>query len=240
MKNLTYDAYIANPAIREQFEREARQLRAAAVHACVGRLISPLAITGARMSKHTLAAAILLAGCAAVQPAILDAVGSRNSPNAIVAEMDAPRGPLPKRVATLHHDPQLILEAVARRMGIRLRPEIAVPVILLESRTPLQRMRTAAERQWGLRPQVFAAIYASAENEIYLIDDADFYAQHDRTLDDALAHELVHYLQANYLKDGFNVEWSEAEAISIQTWFRKEYMAPMLAMAAAQPGKRDD
>jgi hypothetical protein len=189
------------------------------------------------VNQHALVVTILLAGCTAGQPANLattDDVGSRNHAPAIASEMDAPRGPLPKRVATLHHDPRLILEAVARRMGIRLRPEIAVPVILLESRTPLQRMQTAAERQWGFRPQVFATTYASAENGIYLIDDADFYTQHDRTLDDALAHEFVHYLQANYLEDGFNVEWSEAEAISVQTWFRKEYMAAILTAPRAQ------
>lgn len=138
------------------------------------------------------------------------------------------------QVATLQHDPQFILEAVARRMGITLRPELAPPAILLESRTPLERLQAAAERQWGFRPRVFTTTYASAGNEIYLIDDAALYAQHGGTPDDSLAHELVHYLQATYLKDRFTTDWSESEAVAVQTWFRKEYMAPGLTAAGTQ------
>lgn len=193
------------------------------------------------MRNHTLAAAILLTGCTAGQLANLDStvdVGSRNRMQAVMTEMDASRSGSPKRVATLRHDPQLILESVAQRMGIRLQPDIPVPAILLESSTPLQRMQTAAERQWGFRPEVFANAYSAAENRIYLIDDAHFYEQHARTLDDALAHEYVHYLQATYLKDGFDSEWSEATAISMQNWFRQAYMAPILTATAVRPGSR--
>lgn len=32
MKNLTYEIYLANPAVREQLEREARRARAEAMH----------------------------------------------------------------------------------------------------------------------------------------------------------------------------------------------------------------
>jgi len=141
------------------------------------------------------------------------------------------------RVATLQHDPGFILEAVAGRMGITLRPELAPPAILLESRTPLERLQAAAERQWGFRPQVFTTTYASAGNEIYLIDDAALYAQYGGTPDDSLAHELVHYLQATYLKDRFTTDWSESEAVAVQTWFRKEYMTPGLATAGTQQAR---
>ena len=141
-----------------------------------------------------------------------------------------PAGP-PARVATLQHDPQLILEAVAGRMGITLRPELGPPAILLESRTPLERLQAAAERQWGFRPRVFTTTYASAGNEIYLIDDADLYARYGGTPDDSLAHELVHYLQVTYLKDRFTTDWSASEAVAIQTWFRKEYMTARLFAA---------
>ena len=123
----------------------------------------------------------------------------------------------PAGVATLQHDPQFILEAVARRMGITLRPALAPPAIRLESRTPLRRLQAAAERQWGVRPHVFTTTYASAGNEIYLIDDAALCAQYGGTPDDSLAHELVHYLQATYLRDRFNSDWSEAEAVATQT-----------------------
>jgi hypothetical protein len=136
------------------------------------------------------------------------------------------------RVAALQHDPPFILEAVAGRMGITLLPEVPAPAIRLESRTPLQRLQAAAERQWGFRPDVFVTTYASASNEIYLIDDAVLYAEHGGTADDSLAHELVHYLQATYLKDRFTTDWSESDAVAIQTWFRREYMQPRLAAAA--------
>jgi len=131
---------------------------------------------------------------------------------------------LPERVAMLRYNPQFILQAVARRMGIALLPGMPVPAVLLESRTPLERLQAAAERQWGFRPHVFVTAYASAGNEIYLIDDATLYERYKGTPDDSLAHELVHYLQANYRKDTFNTDWSEFEAVAIQTWFRNEYM----------------
>lgn len=34
MKDLTYEAYVSNPAIREQIEREVRRMRAEAMQAC--------------------------------------------------------------------------------------------------------------------------------------------------------------------------------------------------------------
>lgn len=134
----------------------------------------------------------------------------------------------PARIATLHHDPQFILQVVARRMGITLRPEILAPDVMLQSKTPLSRMQAAAERQWGFRPDVFVTAFAQAGNEIYLIDDATLHERRGGTLDDALAHELVHYLQAKYRKDTLATDWSESEAVAIQTWFRSGYMQPNL------------
>jgi hypothetical protein len=174
------------------------------------------------VSKYALMVMFLLSGCAASQLASLDAADAMGSHNR------------PHRVASLHHDPQWILEAIAARMGVELRSEIPLPAILFESRTPLQRMQAAAERQWGFRPEAFANAYAAAENRIYLIDNANFYERNKRTLDDALAHELVHYLQARYLKDRFKSEWSEVDAIALQTWFREEHMAPILTANAAE------
>jgi len=40
MKNLTYEAYVTNLAIREQLEREARQARSEAVHGCIAELFA--------------------------------------------------------------------------------------------------------------------------------------------------------------------------------------------------------
>jgi len=136
------------------------------------------------------------------------------------------------RAATLQHDPQFILEAVAGRMGVRLRPDVPPPVIRLESRTPFERLQAAAERQWGFRPHVFVTTYAAASNEVYLIDEAALYENYGGTLDDSLAHELVHYVQANYLRDRFTTDWSETEAVAVQTWFREQFMATRLAATA--------
>lgn len=132
------------------------------------------------------------------------------------------------RIARLHHDPKFILEAVAQRMGITLRREAPVPEVLLESKTPLARLQAAAERQWGFRPRAFASAFALAVNEIYLIDDAAVYEQRGGTLDDALAHEFVHYLQATYQRASLHSDWSEFEAVAIQAWFRAEHMQPRL------------
>jgi len=143
-------------------------------------------------------------------------------------------GTSPARAMTLRYDPQFILEAVAQRLGVTLRPDIPVPTILVESTTPLGRVQEVAEAQWGFRPHVFVSTYAAAKNEIYLIDDAADYLPYNRTLDDALAHEFVHYLQAKYFKDDFKVEWSEAEAIAVQTWFREEYIYAGRAEAGTQ------
>jgi hypothetical protein len=47
----------------------------------------------------------------------------------------------------------------------------------------------------------------------------------------------VHYIQANYLQDRFTTEWSESEAVAIQTWFRREYMESRIAAAGPEhPG----
>jgi hypothetical protein len=138
------------------------------------------------------------------------------------------------RAMPLRYDPQFILETVAGRMGVTLQPETPPPAVLLESRTPLQRLQAAAERQGGFRPHVFVTTYASAANEIYLIDDAGLYTHFGGTPDDSLAHELVHYIQANYLKDPFTTDWSESEAVAIQTWFREQFAARTFPAGGAQ------
>lgn len=139
---------------------------------------------------------------------------------------------------TLHHDPRFILQAVAERMGVALRPGIAAPKVLLESKTPLPRLQAAAERQWGFRPQVFVSVFVPTANEIYLIDDASAYSMRGGTLDDALAHEFVHYLQTKYHKVRLQTDWSEFEAVAVQTWFRRWYMEPSLVAVSAASATR--
>jgi hypothetical protein len=168
---------------------------------------------------------VLAAVAAAMGVATAAALPPRSSEPLGTAPPLAP----PARVAALQHDPQFILEAVAKRMGVVLRPDIPPPTIRLESRTPLARLQAAAERQWGFRPKVFTTTYATASNEVYLIDEAALYDNYGGTLDDSLAHELVHYIQARYLGDRFTTDWSETEAVAVQSWFRREYMEPPLA-----------
>jgi hypothetical protein len=171
------------------------------------------------------ATALLLATAVAL-PALRD-----DSPN------KAPANAAPARVAALQHDPQFILKQVAKRMGVVLRPDVPPPAIRLESRTPLAHLQAAAERQWNFRPEVFTTTYATATNEVYLIDEARLYERYGGTPDDSLAHELVHYIQAHYLGDRFTTDWSETEAVAVQTWFRREHVAPRLAaVGATHPG----
>jgi len=173
-----------------------------------------------RKRKYLAVAAVLFVATAAAVP---DRFNEHGGPE------DGP----PIGLATLQHDPQFILETVARRMGVTLRPDVP-PAIRLESETPLERLQAAAEKQWGFRPHAFVTTYATASNEVYLIDEAALYDKSRGTLDDALAHELVHYVQARYLADRFDTDWSESEAVAIQTWFRKEFMSPMPGAARAR------
>jgi hypothetical protein len=146
----------------------------------------------------------------------------------------------PAEPAKLHFEPRFILETVAKRLGVTLRPEIPVPAIFVASTTPLAQFQDAIETQWRFRPDVVLNTYAIARNEIYLYDGAAYYAQHNRTLDDSLAHEFVHYLQAQYRNDDLSSEWREAEAVDIQTWFRKVHVGrDTVARQSRSPASTD-
>ena len=130
----------------------------------------------------------------------------------------------------LRFDPRTTLKVVARRMDITLRPEIPLPEIRLASATPLGRIQDAVEGPWGARPERIANAFVSNTNEIYLIDDASYYAGVGRTIDDSLAHELAHYLQTRYGRANL-VDWEEVEAVAIQNWFRTEHVQEKLVAA---------
>jgi len=143
---------------------------------------------------------------------------------------------------TLHHNPDFVLRAVAARMGVELLPEIPLPAVLLESSTAPERWRAATEQHWGMRSPVFTSFYAADQNEIYLIDDTVSHERRGSSLDDVLAHELVHYLQARYRRGALHTDWAELEAVQIQRWFRAEFMQansrtrrPELALQATAP-----
>ncbi len=129
-------------------------------------------------------------------------------------------------------DPQFILAEVARRMNITLRPEIPVPAVFFESTTPLRQFQDAIGPQWQFRPHVFANAYCASRNEIYLIDDAAYYSQRGRTIDDSLAHEFAHYLQVMYLRADLADPWLETDAVAVQHAFQRDHLYPPRAEAA--------
>lgn len=139
---------------------------------------------------------------------------------ALPASAAAPVTPMP-----LRHEPKCVLEAVAFAMNVRLDPAKPFPALRLETRTPLSEFQAAAQVQWGERPEVFLNLYSVAEEKIYLIEDADYYARLKRDIADSLAHELAHYVQVHY--KGYTapqLAYGEDEAIHIQTWFRDNYI----------------
>jgi hypothetical protein len=133
----------------------------------------------------------------------------------------------------LRFDPRFILETVAQRMQVTLRPEVPQPGIFLESTTPLRQFQDAMEGQWQFRPPLIANSYSVATNEIYLSDDASFYRRFKRTLDDSLAHEFVHYIQARYFGEDLTTDGCEMQAAEVQRWFRDEHALPKQDLAAA-------
>ena len=148
---------------------------------------------------------------------------------AVAGEDAAPLAPV-----KLRFDPPFVLELVARRMQVTLRPDVPLPAIFVESTVPLRQYQDAMEAQWRFRPPVVSNAYAIERNEIYLSDDASFYRRLKRTIDDSLAHELVHYVQAKYFNEDLSTDGCEIQAAEVQRWFREEYVLPKVD-AAAEP-----
>jgi len=130
----------------------------------------------------------------------------------------------------LREDERSMLAFVAAAMDVRVDPAEPLPVVHLASRTTLARFREAMAPQWGFRPHVIINAYAVASNEIYLDDASEYYKRMHRTLDDSLAHELVHYLQVRYRRLDLTDESCEMEAVTIQTAYR-EHLALMARFA---------
>lgn len=121
----------------------------------------------------------------------------------------------------LHEEPSVILARVAQQMNVELRAAETPPRIYLESHTPLSQFQDAVEAQWQQRPARFGNVYVVARNEIYLSDDPAYYRRMRRTLDESLAHEFAHYLQARYLGYDLADESCEAQALDVQIAFRQ-------------------
>jgi len=125
------------------------------------------------------------------------------------------------RPVRLLEEPQVILARVAQQMNVQLHADEPLPGVFLESRTPLAQFQDAVQKQWRHRPARFANVYVTERNEIYLSDDPSYYRRMQRTLDESLAHEFTHYLQARYLGYDLADESCEAQALDVQMAFRR-------------------
>ena len=126
----------------------------------------------------------------------------------------------------LRHDPACVLSAVAFAMNVRLDPAVAPPILRLETQTPVSEFADALEPQWGSRPDRFTNAYAPGAGKIFLIEDAAYYEKFGRDIADSLAHEYAHFIQVRYrgLSIGDFGDSEESEAVSVQTWFRDNYI----------------
>lgn len=137
--------------------------------------------------------------------------------------MNAHGATLNKKPAQLQNSLEFIFEKVLALKKQTLRADIALPAFYFESKTPLKQFQDAIEKQWGMRPDVFTNAFAITNNEIYILDDADYYDRHQRCMDDSLAHELTHYIQSKYQGYDLNDESLEWEAVDIQNAFRQQF-----------------
>lgn len=125
--------------------------------------------------------------------------------------------------AELKYTPEKILEFVLAQKNKPFNPQIEVPKVFVASKTSLKQFQDAIEGQWGFRPDLITNAFAVARNEVYLLDDAEYYKKAGRCMDDSLAHEFVHYVQTKYQNYDLNDESLEWEAVDIQTRFREAF-----------------
>lgn len=128
-----------------------------------------------------------------------------------------------KKPAKLQQNLEFIFEKVLSLKKQTFRKDIPLPSFYFESKTPLKQFQDAIEKQWGMRPDAFTNAFAIVNNEIYVLDDADYYTRHERCMDDSVAHEFTHYIQSKYQGFDLNDESLEWEAIDIQTAFRQQF-----------------
>ncbi len=128
-----------------------------------------------------------------------------------------------KKPAKFKYSFDVIFQFVLIEKKQTFKSEIPIPLIFLESRTPLKKFQDSIEEQWGQRPDVFTNAFSVKFNEIFLTDDARYYQKLKRCMDDSLVHELVHYIQSKYQNFDLNDDSLEMEAIEIQTRFRESF-----------------
>lgn len=127
--------------------------------------------------------------------------------------------------AQLRYTPRYVLDRVLEYKQRPFDPQKPMPEVRFASTTSLVEFQDAIEPQWGFRPSKITNAYVVTKNVIYLMDDAAYYAQHGRCIDDSLAHELTHYVQVKY--QGWALDGAddsiELDAIGVQTSFREAH-----------------
>lgn len=116
-----------------------------------------------------------------------------------------------------------ILTRILEYKNLSFNSEIPMPAVILSSEASLKQFQDDIEPQWGFRPDVITNAYVVHLNKIYLYDDKNYYAGHQRCIDDSLAHELAHYVQVQYRKWDLNDDSLEWDAIDTQNWFREQH-----------------
>jgi hypothetical protein len=111
-------------------------------------------------------------------------------------------------------------------MDISLRSDVPTPEVRYSSTTPLSEFQIVAESEYHRRPHAVSNSYFPGRNLIFLTDNATYY-QTGRTLDDSLAHEYTHFIQARYGAGAAqqNEDGKEREAARVQFWFRATFMS---------------
>lgn len=116
-----------------------------------------------------------------------------------------------------------ILTRILEYKNLSFNPEIPLPTVRLSSAANLKQFQDDVEPQWGFRPDFITNAYIVHLNKIYLYDNKAYYSEHQRCIDDSLAHELAHYVQVQYRKWDLNDDSLEWDAIDTQNWFRSQY-----------------
>lgn len=145
-----------------------------------------------------------------------------------ISSSEVQANPATSDIVKLRYSPHCILEALLKYRNVDYRPDIELPHIYFESQSSLEQLNSAIfPLQWSTPAAGFSNAFAfkGGHNEIFLIDNADYYKRHGRFIDDSLAHELFHFLQIRYANmDITGDDFAEFGAIVVQSWFRDTYM----------------
>lgn len=133
--------------------------------------------------------------------------------------------------AKLRYSLDFLIEKTLQKKNQTARADVPLPKFFFASTTNLSQFQDALEKQWGFRPDVFTNAFAVESNEIYIMDDEEYYRRHGRCMDDSIVHELVHYIQVKYLNWDLYDESLEWDAVEVQTLFREEYCKPSVPYA---------